>query len=144
VIPQIVEHMLRANDFHFYSLSQVRMDGWSRGRIVLVGDAGYAVSAGTGQATTVAMVGAYVLAGELATHHDDLVRGVTAYEDELRAYVTRNQDIAWEQNGQPPTTIGAEPTADTAEIDPTGGIPDFGALTVPFALRSYQNPVRVP
>jgi 2-polyprenyl-6-methoxyphenol hydroxylase-like FAD-dependent oxidoreductase len=144
VIPQIVDHMLRATDFHFYSLSQVRMSSWSRGRIVLVGDAGYAVSLGTGQATTVAMVGAYVLASELATHKDDLVRGATAYEDGLRAYVTRNQDVALEQNAEPQTTIGAEPTLDTAEIAPTGGIPDFGALTVPFAPHTYQDLVQVP
>lgn len=67
------------------------MSRWSRGRIALVGDAGYAVSLGTGQATSVAMVGAYVLAGELATHEDDLMGGLDAYEDNLRAYVTRNQ-----------------------------------------------------
>ncbi|MDC0711691.1 FAD-dependent monooxygenase [Stigmatella sp. ncwal1] len=130
VIPQIVEHMLRATDFHFYSLSQVRMNSWSRGRIVLVGDAGYAISLGTGQGTTVAMVGAYVLAGGLATHKDDLVGGIAAYEDGLRAYVIRNQDIALEQNAQPD-----DPT-DEGETASPGGIPDFGALTLPFALKN--------
>lgn len=136
VIPQITEHMLRATDFHFYSLSQVRMSRWSHGRIALVGDAGYAVSPGTGQATSVAMVGAYVLAGELATHKNDLRGGLDAYEDNLRAYVTRNQDIALEQNTKPdvPTNEG--------ETAPTGGIPDFGALTLPFALENYPDLVR--
>jgi 2-polyprenyl-6-methoxyphenol hydroxylase-like FAD-dependent oxidoreductase len=138
VIPQITEHMLRATDFHFYSLSQVRMSSWSRGRIVLVGDAGYAVSLGTGQATSVAMVGACVLAGELATHKDDLVGGSAAYEDALRAYVTRNQDIALEQNATP------DESTDEGEAAPTGGIPDFGALTLPFALKDYQDLVRLP
>ncbi|MDI1484835.1 FAD-dependent monooxygenase [Polyangium sp. y55x31] len=138
VIPQIVEHMLRATDFHFYSLSQVRMNRWSRGRIVLVGDAGYAVSPGTGQATSVAMVGAYVLAGELATHKEDLVFGIAAYEDCLRAYVIRNQDIALEQNARP-----YEPTYED-ETAPPGGIPDYGALTLPFALQNYEDLVRLP
>ncbi|MFY0533485.1 hypothetical protein [Nannocystis pusilla] len=84
------------------------MSRWSRGRIVLVGDAGYAVSLGTGQATSVAMVGACVLAGELATHKDDLVGGIAAYEEGLRAYVTRNQDIALAQDAKPdePTVEG--------------------------------------
>lgn len=134
VIPQIVEHMQRATDFHFYSLSQVRMSRWSRGRIVLVGDAGYAVSLGTGQATSVAMVGAYVLAGELAAHPEDLVGGITAYEDSLRAYVIRNQDVALEQNTKPDEPMGEGPSA--------GSIPDFGALTLPFALKDYQGRVR--
>jgi 2-polyprenyl-6-methoxyphenol hydroxylase-like FAD-dependent oxidoreductase len=142
VIPQIVDHMMRASDFHLYRLSQVRMDTWSRGRIVLIGDAGYAVSLGTGQATTVAMVGAYVLAGELAAHRDDLARGAIAYEDELRDYAIRNQDVATEQNSQPQTALGGQPSdaSDTA----TGGLPDFGGLTLPFALKNYQNLVRRP
>ncbi|MFZ6178891.1 FAD-dependent monooxygenase [Nannocystis pusilla] len=138
VIPQIAEHMLRTADFHFYSLSQVRMRRWSHGRIVLVGDAGYAVSLGTGQATSVAMVGAYVLAGELAVHRDDLVSGIAAYEDGLRAYVTRNQDIALEQNTRSDVSKGE------GESNPTGGIPDFGALTLPFALKDYPDRVRLP
>lgn len=132
VIPQIVEHMLCASDFHFYSLSQVRMHGWSRGRIVLVGDAGYAVSLGTGQGTTVAMVGAYFLAGELAVHKHDLRGGIAAYEEGLRGYVTRNQDIALEQSAKP-----SEPT-DEPEIA-ADGIPDFGALTLPFELKTYSS-----
>ncbi|XXU67047.1 FAD-dependent monooxygenase [Sorangium sp. So ce1097] len=133
VIPQIADHMLRATDFHFYSLSQVRMSRWSRGRIVLAGDAGYAVSLGTGQATSVAMVGAYVLAGELAMHKDDLVGGIAAYEDVLRAYVTRNQDIALEQSPK------ADEPADEGQTAPVGSIPDFGALTLPFDLKDYDG-----
>lgn len=136
VIPQIVEHMLRATDFHFYSLSQVRMRSWSRGRIVLVGDAGYAVSLGTGQATTVAMVGAYVLAGELAAHADDPVRGIAAYEDGLRAYVIRNQEVALEQN------TNTDAAMDAGQADSGFGIPDFGALTLPLALKDYQTRMR--
>lgn len=127
VIPQIVEHMMRASDFHFYSLSQVRMNRWSRGRIVLIGDAGYAVSLGTGQATSVAMVGAYVLANELAVHKADLVAGLAAYEEALRAYVLRNQDVALEQNTKP----------EGPSSDPAPGIPDFGSLTLPFAFKDY-------
>lgn len=131
VVPQIVEHMLRATDFHFYSLHQVRMDRWSRGRVVLCGDAGYAVSLGTGQGTSVAMVGAYVLARELAAHRGDPIAGIAAYEAALRAYVTRNQDIALEQS--------ARPDAPSAEDEPLGGMPDFGALTLPFELEDHAE-----
>jgi 2-polyprenyl-6-methoxyphenol hydroxylase-like FAD-dependent oxidoreductase len=127
VIPQIVEHMMRASDFHFYSLSQVRMSRWSVGRIVLVGDAGYAVSLGTGQATSVAMVGAYVLTNELAVHKTDLLAGVAAYEEALRAYVLRNQDIALEE------TMKAEGASSAA----APSIPDFGSLTLPFTFEDY-------
>jgi len=127
VLPQIVEHMMRAPDFHFDSISQIRMDGWSRGRIVLVGDAGYSVALASGQGTSVAMVGAYVLAGELARHKDDLARGIASYENELRDYVVRNQETALEQHEQ------------NAAAD---GPPDFGALTLPFELRDYYDLMR--
>ncbi|HEX7307883.1 FAD-dependent monooxygenase [Lentzea sp.] len=135
VIPEIVRHMMDAPDFHLYRLTQVRVDRWSRGRVVLAGDAGYAVSLGTGQATSVAMVGAYVLAGELAAHRDDPAAGAAAYEDELREYVTRNQDVAVEQESMRRSVL-------VGEDDAGGGLPDFGTLTLPFSLKDYGQ--RVP
>ncbi|MFD4196861.1 Rossmann-fold NAD(P)-binding domain-containing protein [Amycolatopsis thermoflava] len=135
VLPELVNHMMDAGDFHFYRLCQVRMNSWSRGRAVLVGDAGYAVSPGTGQATTVAMLGAYVLAGELATQGDDVVAGMAAYEEELRDYVTRHQDIALEYDAKPGTPSGGVSSDQ-------GGLPDFGSLTLPFHLKDYPALVR--
>ncbi|MFD5829118.1 FAD-dependent monooxygenase [Lentzea sp. NPDC060358] len=126
-LPALLAHMRDAPDFHFYRLSQVRLDRWSRGRVVLVGDAGYAVSLGTGQATSVAMTCSYVLAGELARHRDAPEEGLAAYEGSLRDYVLRNQDIALE-SGQD------DPSAD--------GLPDFGALTLPYELEDYEEALR--
>lgn len=137
VIPQLVNHMMDADDFHFYRLSQVHMDRWSRGRIALVGDAGYAVSPGTGQATSVAMLGAYVLAGELATHRDDVVGAMVAYENELRDYATRHQEIALDYDSKPRTPSGSEMSGSDS-----GGLPDYGSLTLPFALKDYPALVR--
>nr|BFE72095.1 hypothetical protein GCM10020092_053960 [Actinoplanes digitatis] len=51
-----------ASGFHFDARIQVIMEHWTRGRVALVGDAGYAVSLTTGQGASMAMVGAYVLA----------------------------------------------------------------------------------
>ncbi len=138
VLPQLVEHMMRAADFHFDSISQIRMDSWSRGRIVLVGDAGYSVALATGQGTTVAMVGAYALAGNLATHKHDLVRGTAAYENELRDYVLRNQDAALEQNADQETIASDEPS-DAEEGTSSAGLPDFGRMVQAIALKDYQD-----
>ncbi|ATB36180.1 hypothetical protein CYFUS_001594 [Cystobacter fuscus] len=144
VLPRIVEHMMTAPDFHFDSISQIRMEGWSRGRIVLVGDAGYSVALASGQGTSVAMVGAYVLAGELAKHKDDLASGITSYESALRDYVIRNQDMAVKQHeqnaGLQAPTVG-EPS-DEEENGAADGLPDFGALTLPFELKDYEGLVR--
>ncbi|RYZ40973.1 MAG: hypothetical protein EOO71_13965 [Myxococcaceae bacterium] len=139
VLPRIVEHMMTAPDFHFDSISQIRMDGWSRGRIVLVGDAGYSVALASGQGTSVAMVGAYVLAGELAVHRDDLARGIASYENALRDYVVRNQDIAFEQHARNAAlqASAADRPTDEGESATEEDLPDFGALTLPFEFKDY-------
>ncbi|WP_246148647.1 FAD-dependent monooxygenase [Nonomuraea turkmeniaca] len=65
------------------------MDRWSKGRVMLVGDAAYCASPASGQGTSLAIVGAYVLAGELADGG-----GADGYERELRDFVTANQALA--------------------------------------------------
>lgn len=54
-----------APDWYFHPISQVKMKGWSKGSVVCLGDAGYAASPLTGMGTSLAIVGAYVLAGEI-------------------------------------------------------------------------------
>ena len=53
-------------EFHLDTVSQVHMDAWTTGRVALAGDAGYCGSPLTGMGTSLALVGTYVLAGELA------------------------------------------------------------------------------
>ncbi|RAS65012.1 2-polyprenyl-6-methoxyphenol hydroxylase-like FAD-dependent oxidoreductase [Lentzea atacamensis] len=86
-----LKHMWEALDFHFDSMSQIRMETWSRGNVVLLGDAGYCGSPLSGQGTSMALVGAYVLAGEL---RDNPATVFQRYEEILRPYVTANQDMA--------------------------------------------------
>ena len=130
-IPNILEHMQNASDFYFDSTNQIIMDHWSKGRVGLVGDAGYSVSPALGQGTTIAMTSAYVLAGELADHRHDLRSGLNHYESELREYVGANQELAYRSATEPPSALG-EPT----EEDPDG-IPDFGRASLPFSFKDY-------
>ncbi|MFG1708328.1 FAD-dependent monooxygenase [Nonomuraea sp. M3C6] len=88
-VPALLDAMRGAKDFYFDSISQIHMDRWSNGRVVLVGDAGYCASPASGQGTSVALVGAYVLAGELAAGG-----GLDGYEREMRAFVDANQALA--------------------------------------------------
>ncbi|SDI57071.1 FAD-dependent monooxygenase [Nonomuraea jiangxiensis] len=87
-VPALLDAMRGAEDFYFDSLSQIHMDRWSAGRVVLVGDAAYCASPASGQGTSLALVGAYVLAGELASGG-----GTDAYEREMRPFVTANQAL---------------------------------------------------
>lgn len=90
---EIIDTLALADDVYFDTVSQVRMDRWSCGRIALVGDAAYAPAFLSGQGTSIAVAGAYVLASELA-RRDDPQQAFAAYEDRLRSYVTKNQDLA--------------------------------------------------
>lgn len=57
VRPQLLRYMRTAPDFYFDEMSQIKMDRWSRGRVALVGDAGYCCSPLSGQGTSVALLG---------------------------------------------------------------------------------------
>lgn len=93
--PVLLEAMTQARDFFFDSVEQVKMPTWSSGRVVLVGDAAYAPSFLTGQGSSLALTGAYVLANELARHSDHRAAFV-AYEDKLRPFVEMNQAMVTE------------------------------------------------
>lgn len=94
VLPELIRTMWDAKDFHFDSMAQIRMDSWSRGRVALLGDAGYCGSPMSGQGTSMAIVGAYVLAGELKAAGGDHRAAFANYERELRGYIEANQDLA--------------------------------------------------
>ncbi|WP_329259003.1 FAD-dependent monooxygenase [Streptomyces sp. NBC_01478] len=92
-IPRMVAEMRSAEDLFFDVVSQIRMTSWSAGRVALIGDAAYAPSFLTGQGTSLALTGAYVLAGELAAHADQ-ANAFDAYERVMRPFVTLNQALA--------------------------------------------------
>jgi 2-polyprenyl-6-methoxyphenol hydroxylase-like FAD-dependent oxidoreductase len=70
------------------------MPAWSKGRIALAGDAAHAPSFVTGQGSSLALVGAYVLAGELARHAGDPAIAFARYEQEYRPFAEANQNLA--------------------------------------------------
>ncbi|CAL9447115.1 putative protein [Nocardiopsis dassonvillei] len=90
---RILDAMDGTEDFYFDSVTQVRMDTWSAGRVTLLGDAGYCPSPMSGQGTSLALVGAYVLAQELA-RHDRAADALAAYGTRMRPYADANQAIA--------------------------------------------------
>src|SRR4051812_30044930 len=99
-IPHLLESMWDAPDFYFDAMAQVRMDSWTRGRVALLGDAGYCPSPLSGQGTSLALVGAHVLAAELAATGDHRV-AFARYEDRMRPFVALNQALATENPGLP-------------------------------------------
>lgn len=90
-IPNILKLMDEVPDFYFDSITQIMMNHWHLNRIVLVGDAAYCASPVSGQGTSLALVGSYVLAGELSKAFGEYKIAFRQYEKELRSYVKKNQ-----------------------------------------------------
>lgn len=91
-VPAILDGLADADPLFFDSITQIRLDKWSKGRVVLVGDAAWAGGPGNG-GTGLGMIGGYVLAGELATKssHDT---AFAAYEEAIRPAARMGQNQA--------------------------------------------------
>jgi 2-polyprenyl-6-methoxyphenol hydroxylase-like FAD-dependent oxidoreductase len=90
---RLLRAMRTAPDFFFDSMGQVRLDHWSRGRVALLGDAGYCATPLTGLGTSLALVGAYVLAGEIAAAEGDHHIAFRRYDEVMRPYVSQAQQL---------------------------------------------------
>ncbi|MGL5850308.1 MAG: FAD-dependent monooxygenase [Phycicoccus sp.] len=82
----------RPEEFYTQRMEQVVVSSWSKGRVVLVGDAAWG-SGPTGMGTTLALVGAHIVAGELATTPEDHRRAFVRYEDLMRGYADSAQGL---------------------------------------------------
>jgi 2-polyprenyl-6-methoxyphenol hydroxylase-like FAD-dependent oxidoreductase len=89
-VPRLLEGLDGADDFYLDSLSQVELPSWSAGRVALIGDAAHCPAPASGQGTSLALVGAYVLAEQLATAAGDYPAAFAGYESAMRPYVEKN------------------------------------------------------
>lgn len=107
-VPRLRAAMRTADDLFFDSVSQIRMPHWTKGRVALIGDAGYAPSFLSGQGSSLAVVGAYQLAAALAAAGGDHRVAFPEYERSMRHYVEQNQRLAPKSSGTmiPRTTAG--------------------------------------
>jgi 2-polyprenyl-6-methoxyphenol hydroxylase-like FAD-dependent oxidoreductase len=92
--PQIEPELARTSKLYFDTVSQVRMNRWTRGRTALVGDAAACVSLMAGEGTGLAIAGAYVLAGELHTCRNDFRAAFANYERRLLPFLRKKQASA--------------------------------------------------
>jgi 2-polyprenyl-6-methoxyphenol hydroxylase-like FAD-dependent oxidoreductase len=80
--------------FYFDAITQLELTSWSSGRVTLVGDAGYCPGPAVGGSTSLAVFGAYVLAGELARAEGDYLAAFNAYERVMMDPVLRSRRFA--------------------------------------------------
>ncbi|HEX5532694.1 MAG TPA: FAD-dependent oxidoreductase [Actinomycetales bacterium] len=93
-VPRLLADVATAPDLYFDSMGLVRVPRWGHGRVVLVGDAAYGASPASGQGTSLALVGAYVLAGEVCSSPDDLGAAFARYQAAMATFVEKNQRLA--------------------------------------------------
>lgn len=87
--PRVLEGLWATDDFYFHSIELVKMPRFNKGRVVMTGDAAWAVM---GAGTTLALIGPYVLAGELAKG-GDIAAALDRYNNVMRPFVDKAQDI---------------------------------------------------
>ncbi|MGH7652102.1 MAG: FAD-binding domain [Gemmatimonadaceae bacterium] len=106
--PQIDAQLERATDIYFDTVSQIRMNHWTKGRTALIGDAAACVSLMAGEGTGLAIAEAYVLAGELHACRGDFATAFARYEQRLMPFLGKKQESAakFASSFAPKTSVG--------------------------------------
>lgn len=142
--PRVLAGLAEAEDVYVDAVSQVMAPRWSHGRAALVGDAAYCPSPVSGMGANLALVGAYVLAGELSRHanHRD---AFAAYEKRMRPYVNLAQKlppgVPWIANPQTQLGIRLLHTVLRLASSPRlrQRVNTFGSSSDKIVLPSYSN-----
>ncbi|MBB6349999.1 FAD-dependent monooxygenase [Nonomuraea muscovyensis] len=93
VIPEALDGLGRADSVYFDTISQVVAPTWSRGRVVLLGDAAWCVTLFAGYGSALAVGGADRLGTELERHQGDVGAALAAWESALRPEVDKKQKL---------------------------------------------------
>jgi 2-polyprenyl-6-methoxyphenol hydroxylase-like FAD-dependent oxidoreductase len=106
--PKILAAMESCDEIYFDRVSQIQMDSWSQGRVGLIGDAAFCPSLLAGEGAALAMIAAYVLAGELARTASQPKEAFRRYEQRLQPFITGKQKAAVRFAGSfaPKTRVG--------------------------------------
>jgi len=88
---ELLEELSRCRDFYFDKMCQIRMPSWAKGRVALVGDAGYCASPAAGMGGSLAIVGATALADAFQKYPENFERAFQEYNESLRPFVEKVQ-----------------------------------------------------
>ncbi|WP_338876440.1 FAD-dependent monooxygenase [Spirosoma sp. SC4-14] len=91
---ELLSRIDSTTDFYFDCVSQIKMESWYKSRVALVGDAGYCPSLLSGKGSTLAMVGAYILAGELKQANGDYKKAFEQYQLVFKPFMEKKQKSA--------------------------------------------------
>jgi 2-polyprenyl-6-methoxyphenol hydroxylase-like FAD-dependent oxidoreductase len=138
-VPELLAGALSDPDFYFDALSQVHMPSWSTGRVALVGDAAWCASPASGAGAELALVGAYRLAGELASAGGDYRVAFPRYQESHRELVNKKQQIGPNVRLTAPKTHGGRWIRDGLTW-----LPILRAMTAAERLLRAKTPRALP
>jgi 2-polyprenyl-6-methoxyphenol hydroxylase-like FAD-dependent oxidoreductase len=127
---RFVDGMKSSPFFYSQEIVQVRTDSWSQGRVVLAGDAAHCASPYSGMGISGGLVGAYVLAGEINRHPNDLPTALANYDRTLRPFVNEIQATVNPRIlrlGMPETQLGIDAFLSVTALATALHIPDMVA-----------------
>jgi 2-polyprenyl-6-methoxyphenol hydroxylase-like FAD-dependent oxidoreductase len=93
LVPQALDGLNTADSIYFDTISQMVVDRWSSGRVVLLGDAAWCVTLFAGYGSSLAVGGADLLGAALERHGDDIAAALTEWEAELRPEAEKKQQL---------------------------------------------------
>lgn len=96
---RLLSAMATSKDFYSHEMGQIKMQQLYKGRVVLLGDAGYCPTPFTGMGVTGCLTGAYVLAGELTRHGNDVAGALKAYNEVMRKPIDEIQQFSMKTMG---------------------------------------------
>ena len=99
VAPQVLDQLAAVGDVYFDTVSQMVVDGWSRGRVVLLGDAAWCVTLFAGYGSALAVGGADALGAALEEHPDDIRAALAVWEGRIRPEAERKQRLGRQVRG---------------------------------------------
>ncbi|MES2828022.1 MAG: FAD-dependent monooxygenase [Bacteroidota bacterium] len=91
---ELLEEVQKSTNFYFDKFCQIKMPSWTKGRVALVGDAGYCASPGAGMGGSLAIIGATALTDALEKHDGNFELAFNDYNVELRPFIEEVQSAA--------------------------------------------------
>lgn len=90
---RVISGMYGSDDFYMQQIAQVKLPSWTKGRVVLLGDSAFCPSPISGKGSSCAIIGAYVLAGELKKHGTDYEAALAGYEEIMQPVMQKAQKL---------------------------------------------------
>ncbi|MCS3735178.1 FAD-dependent monooxygenase [Mucilaginibacter dorajii] len=91
---ELLEEVQQSENFYFDKFCQVKMPSWTKGRVALVGDAGYCASPAAGMGASLSISGAAALADALKKHNGNFNLAFEDYDKNLRPFIEEVQATA--------------------------------------------------